>query len=380
MKTIVISAVNIVEAGPLVILKDCLSYLSGLAATKDYKVIAIVNKRSLAEFQNIEYIETQWPKKNWFNRLWYEYVVMKSIGDKIGSVYLWFSLHDTSPRVKADIQAVYCHNAFSFYKWKWREILFAPKIVLFSIFTKYIYAFNISANKYLVVQQNWFREFMVRDFNFSADRVIVAKPNQKLPPAVSTPKRDNTVKDYYSFLFPASPNSHKNFECICEAVEMLAKREDLPRFKVYLTINGSENAYTKWLFKKWGEKHEALCFVGFLKKEELFAYYEQVNCLVFPSKSESWGLPISEFANYEKPMLLADRPYAQETAAGSKLTAFFNPDSPEHLAEHMRKLIQGNLNNLGPIENIEIKQPVADNWAALFDILLKEDHESIASR
>ena len=34
------------------------------------------------------------------------------------------------------------------------------------------------------------------------------------------------------------------------------------------------------------------------------------------------GLPISEFSEFNKPMLLADLSYAQETAAGSEQVAF----------------------------------------------------------
>lgn len=380
MKTIVISAVNIVEAGPLTILRDCLRYLSELAAGKDYKIIALVYRRELVDFPNIVYIETQWPKENWFNRLWYEYVVMNRISKKMQPIYLWFSLHDTSPRVQAERQAVYCHNAFSFYKWKWRELLFAPKIVLFALFTKYIYAFNLGANRYLVVQQDWFRNEMANRFNFPIADVIVAKPQQSF----SSRREDLSYQfidtDCYSFLFPASPNSHKNFECLCEAVKLLTQEQELPRFKVYITVKGDENAYSRWLLKKWGGRYEALLFTGFLSKEHLLKYYSTINCLVFPSKVESWGLPISEFAPYEKPMLLADMPYTKETAVGSKSTAFFDPESPDQLATYMKRLIKGDTSFLKPIPTAAINDPVVYTWDGLFDKLLNECHENTADR
>ncbi|MFD2557052.1 glycosyltransferase [Sphingobacterium tabacisoli] len=380
MKTIVISAVNIVEAGPLAILRNCLHYLSELAANEEYKVVALVYERELAEYPNITYIETKWPKKNWINRLWYEYVSMKKVSKTIGPVYLWFSLHDTSPRVEADLQAVYCHNSFTFYKWKWRELLFAPKIVLFSLFTKYIYGFNVAANRYLVVQQEWFREAMAKDFNFSAQDIIVARPQQIVPIRNTSSSNKGGNGECYSFLFPASPNSHKNFECLCEAVAQLDSKEGLPKFKVYITITGKENSYTRWIFKKWGNRYESLCFIGFLGKESLLGYYEGVDCLVFPSKTESWGLPISEFANYGKPMLLADLPYARETAAGSRCTAFFDPDRPDNLAAHMEQLIMGEATVLAPVPEREIAVPVAEEWSTLFNLLLNEQHEDITSR
>lgn len=77
MKKIVISAVNLKVGGTLTILRDCLRHLSGLAATGEYQVIALVYDRKVADYPHVEYIELKWPKKNWFNRLWCEYVAMR---------------------------------------------------------------------------------------------------------------------------------------------------------------------------------------------------------------------------------------------------------------------------------------------------------------
>ena len=54
-KTIVVSAVNLRKGGTLTILRDCLQHLSSM--TKDYRVVALVHKRELCDFQGIEYIE-----------------------------------------------------------------------------------------------------------------------------------------------------------------------------------------------------------------------------------------------------------------------------------------------------------------------------------
>ena len=92
MKKIVISAVNLKVGGTLTILRDCLRHLSGLAATGEYQVIALVYDRKVADYPHVEYIELKWPKKNWFNRLWCEYVAMRKISVRLAPVYLWLSL------------------------------------------------------------------------------------------------------------------------------------------------------------------------------------------------------------------------------------------------------------------------------------------------
>jgi len=366
-RTIVISAVNLNNGGTLTILRDCLAYLSSLAAKGEFKVIAIVHQKELAFFPNIQYIENQWPKKRWINRIWFEYVSMHKISKQISPVYLWFSLHDTTPNVIADKIAVYCHSPFAFYKARWRELFFTPKIVLFSWFTKYIYQVNQTKNDYIVVQQQWFKDAMLRMFNVSPSKIIIA------PPEVTTPVKISGIANScqeYSFLFASSPNSHKNFELLCKAVEILENKNVL-NFKVLITVKGDENEYAKWLHKKWGYL-QTLKFIGFLNQDQLYAIYEETNCLIFPSKVETWGLPISEFSVFRKPMLLADLPYAYETASGAHKVAYFNPDSAEQLAYQMERLLNGDENFLAIQETLIYQNPKAENWQGLFEILLAE--------
>ena len=130
-KTIVVSAVSLRKGGTLTILRDCLCYLSTLAVDGHYRIIALVHKRELADYPGIRYIEMPDIIKGWSRRLWCEYVTMNRISVRIAPVYLWLSLHDTTPRVRAERQVVYCQTSFPFYKWNWRDFRFDYKIVLF---------------------------------------------------------------------------------------------------------------------------------------------------------------------------------------------------------------------------------------------------------
>lgn len=366
MKTIVISAVNLVEAGTLTILKDSLSYLSALAQQGEYRIVAVVHKKSLVDFANIEYIETQWTKKRWINRLWYEYVSMRSISKKIGPVYLWFSLHDTTPSVFAERRAVYCHNAFPFYRWKMHDLLFSPKIVLFALFSKYIYRPNIHANRHIVVQQEWLRKGLHDMFGINKNKIIVTPPAQ---PRLISSSGIASKNSCYSFLFASSPNSHKNFEVICKAAEILLK-EGIVDFKVHLTIKGNENRYAKWLHQNWGHL-SIINFMGFVSRQVLEQYYGTSDCLIYPSRIESWGLPISEFAQYEKPMLLADLPYAHDTGAGSKAISFFDADDAKTLAAQMKALIKGDHSFLKEVRKEPLQEPFSLGWEDMFNKLLR---------
>lgn len=366
MKTIVVSGVNLRKGGTLTILRNCLEYLSGVAQTGQYKVVALVHKKELADYPNIEYVELPWTLRSWGLRLWCEYVSMYRISKRLSPVYLWLSLHDTTPNVIAERRAVYCHNPFPFYQWKWRELFLNYRIVCFAWFSRYIYRINIHKNYRILVQQEWIRKRFIEMFNLTSEKIIVTKP------ATPCIKRTTEVCEShtYNFLFPSYGDIHKNFELICQAAALLEEETGKGKFKVTLTINGTENNYTRWLYRKWGNV-DSLDFAGFMSKSDLFAAYEKTDCLVFPSKVETWGLPISEFAEYGKPMLLADLPYAHETAMGSKETAFFNVRKVEELKVLMKRLLSNDKSFLAPVPEQEIAEPVTCTWKEMFDKLLK---------
>ena len=89
------------------------------------------------------------------------------------------------------------------------------------------------------------------------------------------------------------------------------------------------------------------------------------------AKVETWGLPISEFAEFGKPMLLAELPYAHETAAGSKQAAFFAPGDAEALKEYMKRLVFSDTSFLSQVPRQDIKMPKTTTWKELFDVLLR---------
>lgn len=367
MKTIVVSAVNIRKGGTLTILRDCLLYLSTLPKN-EFRVVALVHRKELAFYPDIEYLEFPDTLKSWGRRLWCEYVTMYGVSKHLGPIDLWLSLHDTTPRVKAKRQAVYCQTSFPFLKWKWKDLKYDFKIVLFSLLTKYAYKVNITRNRYIVVQAQWLREGFSRMFNLSEDRFVVFPPNLQVEKPVEKAIDHNKG---YVFLFAATPDAHKNFETLCEAVRMLEQRVGKKRFSVIVTISGEENRYARSLKAVYGHI-DSLQMVGFLSKTELKECYQTVDCLVFPSRIETWGLPISEFAVYGKPMLLADLPYAYEAAAGCEKVGLFNPESPSDLAHKMECLIKRDGDVLETLPENILRAPYARTWEELFSILMEE--------
>lgn len=359
-----VSAVNVRKAGTLTVLRECLAYLS--SQPERFRVTALVHQKNLCDYPGIEYVEIPWTVQSWGKRLWCEYVTMYRISRSFPEpADLWFSLHDTTPRVKARSQAVYCHTSFPFMKATWQDVKMDYKIALFSKLTRFAYKINIQRNRYLVVQQQWMREALSRMLRFDARRIVVSPPAFAALPVQGSPADiPETV-----FLYPATPDCHKNFETLCEASRMLEQQVGKGKFRTVLTLNGRENKYSAWLLEKFGDV-TSLDFHGFLSREELGEWYGKASCLVFPSRIETWGLPISEFKITGKPMILADLAYARETAGGASRVAFFQPLDVESLADRMQEVLDGKWEAFSPVEIPEVKERFAPDWPSLFRILL----------
>lgn len=366
MRTIVVSAVSIRKGGTLTILRGCLECLSAMSQSHDLRVVALVHRRDLADYPGIEYIEMPHAAGSWTRRLWYEYVSMYRLSRRLAPVSLWLSLHDTTPRVAAERQAVYCQTSFPFLQWQVRDLLFDYKIVVFTLCTRFVYRLNVNRNRWLIVQAEWLRSGLSRMLGQPRCKFVVAPPRLTATETNGMPSNDSGI---YIFLVAATPDCHKNFETVCKAAKLLEKEMGKDRFRVVLTIDGTENRYSRWLYRRWG-KLDTISFAGLMDRKSLFRLYANVNCLVFPSRIETWGLPISEFAPFGKPMLLADLPYAHEAAAGSQKTAFFNVKKAEDLKDKMMQLLLGNESGFTEVPEQPIAAPVARTWKELIETLL----------
>ena len=150
------------------------------------------------------------------------------------------------------------------------------------------------------------------------DHGVPERKDPVIPPKVSVEGivTEAIVTEVPLFLYVSTADCHKNFETLCEAARLLEREVGTGKFKVVLTIAGTENRYARWVKKHWGDV-SSIEFKGLMPKEKLFGYYRAASCFIFPSRVETWGLPITEYMILNGGrMLLADLPYAHETSEG----------------------------------------------------------------
>jgi len=187
-KKLVISAVNITEAGTLEVLRKS---IEAAARLDGWDTVALVHSQKIFEIEGITYIELPEIKGSWIRRFFFEYFKCKELAKRLNPDF-WLSMHDLTPNLGAPNvnipQAVYCHNAMCFYKMTLGEIILEPKLIMFSLFYSFAYRINLTKNYAVIVQQDWLRNEFRGRFKYTG-KIIVAHPNHTV--SVSKPKKSS---------------------------------------------------------------------------------------------------------------------------------------------------------------------------------------------
>lgn len=358
-----LSAVNLTEGGPLTVLQDfvraCCERLP-----PEWELVVFVHDRRLIDCGRARCIEIPAAKSSWLLRIWIEFVGFRRHARRLAPD-LWISLHDTSPSVGKVPQVVYCHNAVPFFRIRGRDVLFQPKLLAFRAAYGWLYRINLKRNRAIVVQQSWMRNEFRRWTRASQD-IVVAYPSS---PAQTAPAhRSARSPGRATFLYPSLARPFKNLELVGRAVELL-ERDASWRSEVVFTVDGTENRYSAWLKRRFA-RCASIRFAGLQSREGMRKLYETCDCLLFPSRMESWGLPITEARQMQLPMLIADLPYAKEAVGTYEAVSFVGVDDHVALARKMLAFQLGSLTFEGS-RSAAPQPPFARGWGELVEMLVR---------
>lgn len=363
-KKIVVSGVNMVEGGIFTILHNFLHELSNFNSNGQFEIIALVHDSSKLPFKNVSFIEFPKSKKSWLYRLYYEYIYFNKLSKQL-QPDIWISLHDTTPIVVAKKQFVYCHHPTTFFKPTWKDWKFDYKIGLFNLLYDFLFKINIKKNHTVFVQQHWIKDEFEKRFNINNCKVAYPKFIEEI-----TTQNYPFEKGKIHFLYPSFPRSFKNHDLICEAIQLLPF-EIQNKIKVHFTtIKGSNENYAKFLIKNYSHL-KALVFHEKVSRGTLLKMYHAMDGLIFPSKVETWGLPITEAKAYNKPLFLANLPYAKETCGNYEKVSFFDITNPVELSKFIHDFVLETIEYQGNSVNFETTN-VLHNWDEFLDYILKK--------
>ncbi len=201
----------------------------------------------------------------------------------------------------------------------------------------------------LTIERLWMRVMRV-----NCSRYIVQTPSMKIAvqrcfgsnvdvsvlpfsPSVDTfeSTKNSTAVRKYDFVYVASGEAHKNHIILLEAWRLLAEADLKP--SLALTINSLSfpllSAEIKRFTQEYGLNIVNLDQVPAKKIPDL---YQSSSALIFPSTTESLGLPLIEATQYGLPVLAPELDYVRDVIGPVET---FDPNSPVSIARAVRRFL-----------------------------------------
>ena len=265
------------------------------------------------------------------------------------------SLQNTSIKTSQKCkQIIYIHNVIPFSDYKFS--LF-KKSDLKLLLYKYFYAFFIflyaTKSTQYVVQSNWLKAILVEG-GIEPDNILVARPSI-ITPELADIRLIDLDNEKINAFYPASNFEYKNHvEIINALIYMKDNGMQFEHIKIYFTLDKLESSKLYELIRQ----HDLtgnFAFLGALPFEEVLRYYKSVDLVLFPSRLETFGLPLIEAASFGKYIVTIDLEYAKEVLNGYSTVVF----CPEANSECWARSILSVQKNL----SVEPFQYKANDWS-----------------
>lgn len=248
------------------------------------------------------------------------------------------------------------------FKLKGKTVLFIQNVKLLHFGNDKNYGFKVLSRLYL--ERLWLRFFIK-----NVDRIIVQSSTVKsqlqsvfgceldirvtpFAPSLNLFFRGgNNINDLKSgvlkkFLYVASGEPHKNHKKLIEAWIILAKKGFYPFLSLTLDTDRSKDLI-HYLTDCKNQYNLNIENLGWLLQSEIAATYTEYDCLVFPSKMESFGIPLIEARTCSIDIIASELDYVRELVDPEET---FNPDSEVSIARAICRYSSFDYKNISPIE------------------------------
>jgi glycosyltransferase involved in cell wall biosynthesis len=144
-----------------------------------------------------------------------------------------------------------------------------------------------------------------------------------------------TVKKKYDFLYVASGDVHKNHAALLRAWRILAEGGLRP--SLALTIDPSSYSnLAEEIINTAREFSLNIVNMGQLSDSDISGLYRSSSALIYPSQTESFGLPLIEAMRHGLPILASELDYVRDVVVPVES---FDPRSPVSIARAVRRFL-----------------------------------------
>ncbi|MCD4705019.1 glycosyltransferase [bacterium] len=317
-RTIVVNDIAATSAGAYTILVQFLEEISNTAETKAFDWIIFVSCKELMKYNkdNIKIININ--SKSWLKRiLWDLFGLPYWLKRNNINVYSIYSLQNTGIPFVRIKQYIYIHQPLilgkdiNLKRFEW-------KIKLYRYIYYYCVKWTINKRSTIIVQTKWMKEELCKQFKISKNNIVIIKPNINIDFKI---KIEEPKKYSYQLFYPAVPIvSYKNHELLIRTLFELRNinSELFSKIKVIFTTKQSFNKLTEYYYSlsKRLNVSDKIEWLGYLNKRQMEEKYLKSDIFLFPSKLESFGLPLIEAAYRKRKVFTLDNSFSRELLDG----------------------------------------------------------------
>lgn len=163
----------------------------------------------------------------------------------------------------------------------------------------------------------------------------------KALPATEAP---TNIGSKFDFLYVASGDAHKNHATLLEAWLLLDEAGLKPSLALTVDPLSHPQVHAE-ILRITHDSSMSIVNLGQLSADEVADLYQSSSALIYPSKTESFGLPLIEAAQYKLPILASELDYVRDVVVPVET---FDPNSPVSIARAVRRF----LGNVDPTVHI----------------------------
>lgn len=188
-----------------------------------------------------------------------------------------------------------------------------------------------NANEY-IVQTSSMKNMLSRKVTDSINVLpFVDEPNC-YKRSVNIKNTSNTVFDY-DFIYVASGDPHKNHKCLVDAWVLLSQEGLYPSLCITIDENSFKELHN-WIDQKKKMYELNITNIGVVAHEKIKSLFHHVGALIYPSKFESFGLPLIEARQENLVILASELDYVRDIVDPEQS---FDPHSSMSIARAVKR-------------------------------------------
>jgi len=285
---------------------------------------------------NIKFVNADLPHYSWKEQLFFPKIIAKE------KVDLMHFTHFNVPIFYRGLFVVTIHDLikhfFSGPSTTTRSYLlyWLKRLGYFLVFRKAVFK-----SRLIFAPSNFVKQQLIEQYNLPSSKVEVTYEGVNQFLNKFSQKTSNKVLEKYQvkkpyILYVGNIYPHKNLDNLLTAIGILNKKIG---FTVELVVICARNVFSQRLSKKVAQKglKNFVKITGYVSDEDLFLFYRNASCFVFPTLSEGFGLPGLEAMSLSCPVVCSNIPVLKEIYQKGAL--YFDPKNPNDIAQKIKEVV-----------------------------------------